>query len=336
MAGRRADTPTFLVRPRPPVRGRTAPRGRPRCADRKCRRGTCCGSRLLRRHRPDGREDRFDPDVFGLHVDPRAPRFHLRHARRDAWRGGSGRIRGAERRGRALRPLRLLRRANDERPAGIRRSDGFAPDPCDAATARGRDPCKGGGRRSGDFGTGRGHPSCRGARPSSRSRDACERLGRRPGCGCAGIGAGDPCRGARCARARTGFGPSGSASSSGHESEVGPRCRQGLGDACRLERALHVGTRPGSQAREHPAVGNRLVSRCSPRRAASLMGARLGTRRHVPTRLARSGRRSRLDSCDPVGVRVALRIAPKPGSYHVPPRIGARRWQRHSRNGRSW
>ncbi len=149
MARRRPGAAAVFVRPCAPLRGRSAPRRR----SRRCQRRLCArprrGNRVLRRDGPDRREDGVDPDGVRVHRDARPPRVD----RRDAGCTRRGRVgrrdRRAERRGRADGSLRVLRRARDERSAGLCRSAHLA------ASAHGA--CAGGDCPAGDRSDSRGH-----------------------------------------------------------------------------------------------------------------------------------------------------------------------------------
>jgi hypothetical protein len=136
VARRRAGAAALLVRPCPPVRRRTAPRRRPRSAERHSGARARAGDGHLRGHRPDRREDGVDPDLVGLHADARASRVD-RHRARGAGRRGSGRRhRRPERRGGPHGALRLLRRSRHERRPGVRRSPVPVAEPCCAGACR--------------------------------------------------------------------------------------------------------------------------------------------------------------------------------------------------------
>jgi hypothetical protein len=122
VARRRAGAANVLVRPCSPLRGRTAPRSRPRSADRHPGARSCRGCRHVRRDRSDRREDGVHPDLFGLHPDAVASRVDRRATRRACGRRRSGRDGWAERSGRSRGALCVLRRPGHERRPGLRRS----------------------------------------------------------------------------------------------------------------------------------------------------------------------------------------------------------------------
>jgi hypothetical protein len=122
VARRRSGAAAVCVRPRAPLRRRPASRRRSRRSERQLRARPGRGNGLVRGDCADRRQDGVDRDAVRLHSDALAPRVD----RGGAW-GASGRRLGcrdgrAERRGRLDGALRLLRHADDERSAGVRRS----------------------------------------------------------------------------------------------------------------------------------------------------------------------------------------------------------------------
>ncbi len=121
VAGRRTGSAALLVRPCAPVRSRPAPRHRRGRLEREP--GACSGTgcRLLCRNRADRWQDRVDSDTVRLHGDARAPRVDRSWPRSARRRGQRRRNRRPERDRRARRAVCVLRRAHDERRAGVRR-----------------------------------------------------------------------------------------------------------------------------------------------------------------------------------------------------------------------
>ena len=124
LAGRRTGSAAFLVRSCASLRGRSAPRRRSRRPRRYPGARSDRGNRLVRGNRADGREDRFDRDAARIHRHARSPRFDQREARRSRRRRLGRGNRRSERRAGTRRAVRLLRSADHERSAGVRRSDG--------------------------------------------------------------------------------------------------------------------------------------------------------------------------------------------------------------------
>jgi hypothetical protein len=184
LAGEWARPAPVLVRSRPSIRRRSASRRRPR----RCRRRT--GSRAGGRHGDflghgaERWQDRVHSDAVGLHGDASAPGLDRRDPRRSGRRGIGGRDGGPERHRRPRRALRLLRRASDERRAGLRRPARALASACGAGnSARGAAGGRGGRardpRRHCRATCGPGRAPGRGA--GHRGRDElsrCERRGR--------------------------------------------------------------------------------------------------------------------------------------------------------------
>ncbi len=214
LARRRPGAASVFLRSGPPLCGRSAPRRRSRRAHRHKRAGAGRGRCLVRRHRPERRQDGFDRDAVRLHGDARPSRLDRREARRA--RGGGfcrGDRRSKRRRG-AGRSIRVLRRSCDERSAGLcrpadaaalARSAGVSIDDRDSGNKRG--PCSrfatGGlaGRSRAEARGGGVADCCRGG---SRRHDP----GRRRRASCASPAgysrrAGYPCRAGACGSARS-------------------------------------------------------------------------------------------------------------------------------------
>jgi hypothetical protein len=121
LAGGRTGADRVLLRSRPPVRGRPAPRNRHRRPRRSSRRRAGLGNGLVRGHRPRRRQDRDDPDRGRLLRHARAPRVVRRAARSRSARGRACGDRRPERSARAGRPLRLSRDPESGRRAGVPR-----------------------------------------------------------------------------------------------------------------------------------------------------------------------------------------------------------------------
>jgi hypothetical protein len=236
LARRRACAPPLLLRPCAPVRGRAAPRRRPRRSEWNQRARTCEGCRDIRRHGSDRREDRLDRNAVRVHRDARAPRLDRRQARGARDRARRRRHRGAERRGRSGGAVRLPRPTGHGRgpglcrsahvPAGAtlgRRADGATRADRRArcrAHARGRARRGAGGRRargscgghSGGAGSRRvaeGPGNRRGARPCGERRSAGGGRGAegRASCGCNAPTRGRARRGHRRSSVARGAGP---------------------------------------------------------------------------------------------------------------------------------
>jgi hypothetical protein len=256
VAGRRPRAPSVLLRPRAPVRGGTAPRRGSRRAERRRRARSGAGHRLLRRHRPERREDRLDRDPLRVHGHARPSRLDRRETRR-AGPGRCSRRHGrTERRGRPGRAVRLPRAPSDGRRPGLRGSAGV---PAPASGRRGAD-------RPGRADSGRGTSRrcrIRGRRSLTRAD------GRRHGCvrSCAGRAADGRGRGAGRRSDRC----DSSCGRSGHRR----RARAGGGDSARRRRprSPRFASRPASDAAT-PARG--------PRRPTAALGTGRGGRREAP------------------------------------------------------
>src|SRR5207253_800404 len=121
LARGRARLTSVLIRSRPPVRRRSAPRHRPGRAYGLAGARARGGCRLVRGHRSDGRKDGLDRDAVRIHGDARPSRLDRRQAGRARRRGICRRRSRPERRLRPLRSVRLLRRSPDARSTGLRR-----------------------------------------------------------------------------------------------------------------------------------------------------------------------------------------------------------------------
>jgi hypothetical protein len=308
LARRRACAPSFLLRPRAPVRARAAPRRRPRSSERNRRARACRGSRHIRRHGAHRREDPFDRDALRIHRDARAPGVDRRQPRDARDRGRRRRHRGAERRGRSRRAVRLPRPAAHGRGPGLR---GSADVPSGSSLGR----CAGGATRAGR------HASCR----ARDRRRACPGAGRLRARGAYGRHAGDVgCRGGserrgnrrgECAcgeRSGGGGGPDGRASSS-------CKGRAGRGRSRRRRRA---DSRAGARNRRAAADGASRVPRCvrsrvaarDPGQCRTQNGARDSTRASRPA--TRVGGRSCGCAAGRVPLSVARREAVRRQTYH--------------------
>jgi hypothetical protein len=134
VARRRPGAAPLPVRPLAPLRGRPAPRCRPRRAQRQPCARSRGGCGVVRRSGSDGWEDGVDSDVVWIHGHACPPRVDRSGARDARGRSVGGRDSRSERRRRPARSVRVLRHARHERSTGLRRS-------LDSVASPGRSAC---------------------------------------------------------------------------------------------------------------------------------------------------------------------------------------------------